>query len=102
MEFNESSTRKVINIDLDGVLTNGEKFWEEKPTPNIRNINKLINLYKNGNIIIIHTARQWCIAPETVAWLIENKIPFHGIYMSKGGADYYIDDKMTTFDGVKC
>lgn len=26
--------RSVINIDVDGVLTNGELFWVERPTVN--------------------------------------------------------------------
>jgi trehalose-6-phosphatase len=93
MEFNESSKRRVYSIDLDGTLTNGEPFWEVEPTPKQENIDKLRNLYKSGNIIIIWSARQWECAPDTVAWLIKNRIPFHGIYLGKGGSDYYIDDK---------
>lgn len=98
MEFNENSKRKVYNVDLDGTLTNGEPYWLKEPVPKIENIEKIRNLYRNGNIIIIHTARLWEDANETIAWLIKNKIPFHGIYMAKGGADYYIDDKNILID----
>jgi hypothetical protein len=56
-------------------------------------IDTLRALYASGNIIIIWTARNWEFAPETVGWLIKNKIPFHGIVMGKGGSDVYIDDK---------
>jgi trehalose-6-phosphatase len=93
MEFNENSNRRVYNFDLDGILTDGELFWKQEPSPNHDNINILRNLYKMGNIIIIWTARQWELAPETVGWLIKNRVPFHGIYMAKGGSDNYIDDK---------
>ena len=93
MEFNENGKREVYSFDLDGVLTNGECFWKQEPTSNQDTIRILRELYKAGNIIIIWTARQWELAPETVGWLIKNKIPFHGIYMAKGGSDHYVDDK---------
>lgn len=93
MEFNENPNRKVINIDIDGVLTNGEPFWNGEPSPNAEAISHVRELYKQGNIIIIHTARMWECAPDTIAWLTKHRIPFHGIYMAKGGADVYIDDK---------
>lgn len=96
MEFNENPNRKVINIDVDGTLTNGEKFWEAEPLPNLKAIAITRTLYKKGYIIIIHTARQWECAPDTVAWLIKHRVPFHGIYMAKGGADMYVDDKLVT------
>jgi len=92
--FNETDKRKVYNFDVDGVLTNGESYWLSDPTPNMLNIKYLKELYSSGNIIIIHTARTWEYANETVSWLIKHKIPFHGIMMQKGAADYYIDDKM--------
>jgi len=102
MEFNENSNRKVYNIDIDGILTNGELFWEEEPTPNIKNIEAVNRLYREGNIIIIHTARQWWVASETVGWLIKHKVPFHGIMMGKGGSDCYIDDKAyNSFEEMK-
>jgi len=97
MQFNENSKRHVYAIDLDGTLTNGEPFWESDPTPNNDAIRSLRDLYKLGNIVIIWTARQWEFAPETVGWLIKNRVPFHGIYMAKGGSDFYIDDKNITF-----
>jgi len=93
MQFNENGKKKVYSIDLDGTLTNGEPFWEREPTPNEKAINALRELYKSGNIIIIWTARQWEYAPETVGWLYKNRVPFHGIYMGKGGSDFYVDDK---------
>ena|SRR3990167_2451830 len=93
MEFNEHGSRKVYNIDLDGTLTNGELFWLTRPTVNEEMRQYIVDLYKSGCTIIIWTARQWTTAPATVGWLIENEIPFHGLYMAKGGSDCYIDDK---------
>jgi len=98
VEFNENTDGKVYHVDLDGTLTNGERFWREEPTPRLPVVNALIGLYKKGNIIIIWTARQWKHAPETVGWLIKHSIPFHGIYMGKGGSDAYIDDKSVSID----
>lgn len=96
-------TKAVINIDFDGTLTNGENPFTTDPTPNIKNIDIVRKIYFKGYqyIIIIHTARMWEFAGETVAWLIKHKVPFHGLYMAKGGSDYYIDDKYTTFDDLE-
>lgn len=93
MKFKHNDNKKVYMVDIDGTLTNGEKFWEEIPTVNERVKDVVRELYMDGNIIIIHTGRQWEMANETVSWLIANKIPFHGIFMGKGGADVYIDDR---------
>lgn len=101
MKFNESNKKRlVINIDLDGVLTSSGAFWNDNVEPNNKNIERVKKLYTQGNIIIIWTARNWSTASLTVAWLIKHEIPFHGIQMSKGGADCYIDDKSTTFESL--
>lgn len=101
MKFDENGKRKVFAFDLDGTLTKGgPPFWEGDPEPNFDMISKLRQIYQSGNIIIIWTARQWEYAPLTVAWLIKFNVPFHGIQMAKGGADFYIDDKMLPFDEI--
>lgn len=93
MRFDDAGIRKVYNFDLDGTLALGGPFWERDPEPNIALIARLVELYQAGNVIIIWTARQWAHAPETAGWLIKHGVPFHGLYMGKGGADVYIDDK---------
>ena len=93
MKFVENTNRRVYAVDLDGLLTNGEAFWDIEPTPRHSAVDGVTKLYEQGNIIIIWTARQWKHAPETVAWLVKYRVPFHGIQMAKGGADFYIDDK---------
>ena len=98
MKFDNAGPRKVYNFDLDGVLAMGGPFWEREPEPNPVLIEKVRELYQAGNVIIIWTARLWEYAPETVGWLTKHKVPFHGIYMSKGGADVYIDDKAVNLE----
>lgn len=100
MEFNENSNRRVYCIDVDGTLTRGEPFWKQEPTVSEEVKEAVRMLYRTGNIIVIHTARQWEMASETVAWLIKNKIPFHGIMMSKGGSDFYVDDKNVPIERI--
>jgi len=94
----------VINIDVDGVLTNGEIHWEETPTVN-KEMAKFVRqaYYSRRYIIIIWSARLWHDTAKTVGLLISNDIPFHGIMMQKGATDIYIDDKciMGTEDELK-
>ncbi len=102
MKFVEQEKNRVIAVDLDGTLTNGEPFWDGIPTPNKAIVEQVRELYQQGNIIIIWTARAWELAPETVGWLVMNRIPYHGLYMAKGGADLYIDDKcINTIDFIR-
>ena len=87
--------RHVLNFDLDGVLTNGELHWIDRPTPNVEMCRYVRKLYYSCKyVIIIWSARLWHDTPKTVAWLIENDVPFHGINMEKSATDFYIDDKM--------
>ena len=99
MEFNEDSEPRLVMVDVDGTLTKGEKrYWEEEPEPDEEVIEKVRSLYKQGNHIVIWTARSWDAARETVAWLEKHNVWYHGIRMAKGGADLYIDDKAVNVD----
>lgn len=89
--YTDNPERKVYNIDFDGTLTTGE--YAEWPWSNLEMILKVKKLYLEGNIIIIWSARLWEYAPNLASWLIHYGVPFHGIILGKGGADYYIDDK---------
>ena len=95
MKYEKPKERKVYNFDLDGTLTFNEPWWDVEPKVNEVMKKYLIDIFEKGHVIIIWTARNWEYAPETVGWLIKNRIPYHGIMMGKGGADYYIDDKAT-------
>jgi len=92
----DKKDRRVINVDFDGTLTSGERKGES--IPNYEHIELIRNLYYKGHIIIIHTARLWEVANDIVSWLIKYKVPFHGIFMMKGGSDCYLDDKNVSFE----
>lgn len=92
---------KLIAIDLDGVLCNGDFWKDEDPTPIATGIDMVWKLYVKGAHVIIYTARQPKYYPQTHAWLIKNNVPFHGIAMTmKPAAAVYIDDRAlnSTFD----
>lgn len=98
--FNSNGKPKLINVDLDNTLTDGTPFWKDRPQPHHGMIDLVRKLYEGGNHIIIWTARAWMYAPETVGWLIEHNVPFHGVYMQKGGSDLYLDDKAIRVDST--
>ena len=98
MNYKETPNRKVFNIDFDGTLTDGQ--YIDNPPPNIVMIERVTKLYTSGHVIIIWTARHWYQAPFLVSWLIKHSVPFHGVMMSKGGSDYYVDDKMISFENL--
>lgn len=86
--------RKLICVDLDGTLTTGEFDGVNEPIPNKEMIDYVEKLYEMGAHIIIYTARRISHYPETHAWLVKNKVTFHGIALNiKPSADIYIDDK---------
>jgi len=95
MEYKENKNKKVFNIDFDGTLTSGE--YSDDPEPNHGTIIKVRELYYNGHVIIIWSARPWNNAKYIASWLIKHSVPFHGIFLGKGGADYYLDDHALTF-----
>lgn len=98
------NSRHVLNIDVDGILTNGEIHWEEIPTVNEEMAKFVRQAYYSCNwVIIIWSARLWHDAGKTVGWLLSNDIPFHGIMMQKGATDVYIDDRavLPTKDELK-
>lgn len=87
---------KVIAIDIDGVLCEGE-IWDTKDCltakPILENIKKVNKLYRY-NFIVIYTARRDFLISATIEWLRKNNIMFHCISNNKMPADYYVDDKM--------
>jgi len=100
-EYFNKKNRQLIAVDLDGTLTHGENRYILEPTPHKKHIDIIKILYHKGYIIIIHTARLWEQSCETIAWLIKNRVPFHGIMMGKMGSDLYIDDKNSSFDELE-
>lgn len=86
--------RWVYAVDLDWTLCEWEFWWEWEPKPLLDRIEKINNLYKEWNIILIYTARDPSYFQLTFAWLIKYWVMHHWINMkSKPWADIYIDDK---------
>lgn len=89
--YYHNDNRKVICVDFDDILTIYSGDFE--PLPRAEAIKTVQRLYTHGHIIIIWTARRWSEATSLIGWLIKHDVPFHGVHMQKGGADYYVDDK---------
>ena len=101
LEVLKNPNDKLIAVDLDGTLCEGEFWNDEKPEPKKEMIEFIWKLYRKGAHIIIFTARHPRHFIKTFAWLIENEVPFHGITMQqKIGADLYIDDKALNIDDI--
>lgn len=100
MTYKENENKEVFNIDFDGTLTIKNDYTND-PAPNMKMINKVKKIYDAGHIIIIWTARRWSNAQYLVAWLIKHDVPFHGIYMSKGGSTHYVDDRNMSIAAFK-
>lgn len=83
-------------IDLDGTLCTQEKDYANA-NPIQNRINKVNNLYNNGNIIIIFTARgsetniDW--TDITLEQLRKWGVKYHHLIFGKPSADCYIDDR---------
>jgi len=95
-EVLENPKGKLIAVDLDGTLCEGE-WWgrmDQKPIPIQKMIDYVNDLYMKGGHIIIYTARSSALCRDTMAWLDKHGVCYHGIMMQKKpGADVYIDDK---------
>ena len=88
---------KLFAVDLDGTLTIGPCWTKEQclTAPAREDIIYLINeLYKQGHIILIWTARREYLRIETEYWLKKHCVLYHAIDMGhKPGCDAYIDDR---------
>ena len=86
-----------IAVDVDRTLTTGDgtPWWEDAlgAEPNERAVALVGELYSRGHTIIVWTARPWWVAGETAGWLTAHGIRYHGLRMSKGSSDVYLDDK---------
>jgi len=60
---------KLLAIDMDGTICEGEFWGEGEPKPKQDFIDKMWTWYKKGAHIVIYTARQPIYYPETYAWL---------------------------------
>jgi len=86
---------KVILVDLDGTLCNGEAwtvFDCLNALPKQKIINKVNRAYQS-NFIVIYTARRDRLIPATLQWLRRNNVMYHAISNHKCSADIYVENK---------
>lgn len=92
---------KLICVDLDHTLCEGEFWGGDDPKPIQDMIDTVAAWYTAGAHIIIYTARVPEYYQITHAWLIKHGVPYHGIAMrTKPGADVYVDDKALHIDDI--
>ncbi|HPM11006.1 MAG TPA: hypothetical protein PK941_11235 [Paludibacter sp.] len=86
-----------IAVDLDGILTiETSGFGDDvyaKRSPNLKNIKAINQLYKQGHIITIFTARYSLDRAVTISWLKKYNIKYNNIIFDKLKYDAIIDDK---------
>lgn len=92
------SMSDLIAVDFDNTLTTGEgpPFWDDEW--NVEEADEEIvewvnNHYRNGDYIIVWTARPWSEAHKVAAFLERHEVEYNGIRCNKGGASLYVDDK---------
>ena len=93
----------TIAIDIDGTVADCSKvdlrrvnrhpneFLKAEPLKDAREAIKC--LYKEGHIIVFHTARNYASKQVTKRWLVKYGFPFHHIVMDKLIAHVYVDDR---------
>lgn len=94
--------KKIILVDFDGVLSEGECWTAEeckKVKPITKNIEKVNKLSKN-NFIVVWTARNDDLIVESLKWLRRNGVEFDAISNEKPPANFYIDDKAISLDDL--
>lgn len=89
---------KLIAVDIDGTLCEGESWTEEEClscVPRKEIIERNNEAYISGAHIIIYTARIEKFRTATEYWLAKNGVRYHALVMNsrKIGADIYVDDK---------
>jgi hypothetical protein len=86
-------------IDLDGTICTEEKtFSRALAKPIDGAVDAVNNLYQEGHIIIIYSARTWMEYEMTTAWLKSHGINYHQLILGKPIGDVWIDDRALRFD----
>lgn len=101
-QLEPSEPRLVYAVDIDGILCVEKDYgsYEQRnlhAKPIERNIDTCNQLFNQGHVIILHTARFEQDRAATVFWLTEHGVLYHAMVMNKLKADRYIDDKNDTF-----
>jgi hypothetical protein len=92
----------IYCIDVDGTIctTTENEGGYTNARPDSVMVKKINDLYDNGHIIKIHTARGQVSGIDQEAFTIQQLkdwgVKFHEFYYGKPAADLYIDDKAMT------
>ena len=78
-------------VDLMRVNRHPDEFLKAMPLKGAQDAVK--RLYKEGHIIVFHTARNYASRQVTQRWLKKHGFPFHHIVMDKFVAHVYVDDR---------
>jgi uncharacterized HAD superfamily protein len=87
--------KQVIAVDLDGTLCAAVDNWTQYHTAKpIQQVIDVVNkLYKEGNDIIIYTARPWNDYNLTEIWLKKHKVKYTRLVCGKIPAAFYVCDR---------
>lgn len=95
---------RLFAFDLDGTLSVGPywgKEYSERPEPNPKTIALCEKIVRGGGYVVIYTVRPPAWAKDTIAWLIEHGVWYHGInFGQKPGAAVYIDDRAVNVNDI--
>lgn len=87
--------RRIIGVDMDWTLCEGESWRNAEDVLTARPIQDMIDrvneLYKT-DFIIIYTARQNYLISNTLEWLAKHNVRYHAISNHKTPLDCLIDD----------
>jgi len=101
--------KKILCFDLDGVICTTVKGQYKKSTPKKKNIMLINELYENGHIIKIFTARYMTRCDgkirlikktgyqEAIKQFKKWKLKYHQFIMGKPSYDLFVDDKAYGF-----
>ena len=86
-------------IDLDGTICTEEKMFSRSLSqPILKAVESVNQLFDEGHIIIIYSARLWIEFEMTTHWLKTNGVKYHQLVMGKPQGDVWIDDRALQFD----
>ena len=89
---------KTVAVDIDGTICTEERTFERslaKPLPGAREALSLLR--RNGNTVILYTARGWEQYRVTQVWLRKHRMQYDQLIMGKPIANIWIDDRARRF-----
>lgn len=85
-------------IDMDGTICSEERTYSRcLAIPKPGAVESINALYDAGHTIIIYSARTWMEYEMTTAWLKQQGVKYHQLFMGKPVGDMWIDDRAFAF-----